>query len=57
VPNSGPYRLLSARRLRYELARRFVIDDDFGMLSDDPRARRDWRRLHAPIYVVRMTRP
>lgn len=57
VPNTGPYRLLSARRLRHELARRFVIDDDFGMSTDDPRVRRDWHRLHAPIYVVRITRP
>jgi nitroreductase/SAM-dependent methyltransferase len=56
VPNTGPYRLLSARRLRHELAKRFVIDDDFGMRIDDPRVHRGWRRLNAPIYVARVTR-
>jgi len=57
VPNTGPYRPLSALRLRRELARRFAIVDEFGLSMDDPRPRRGWRGRRAPIYVVRVARP
>jgi nitroreductase/SAM-dependent methyltransferase len=57
VPNTGPYRPLSAAALRRELARRFTIVDEIGLAVDDGRVRRDWRRRYAPIYVARVTRP
>lgn len=57
VPNTGPYRPLSALTLRRELARRFTLVEEFGLATDDERVRRDWRRRYAPIYVARVTRP
>jgi SAM-dependent methyltransferase len=56
VPNTGPYRPLSAITLRGELARRFTLVDEVGLSNEDERVRRDWRRRYAPIYVARVTR-
>jgi len=57
VPNTGPYRPLSAGALERELARRFTIVDEFGVTLGEGSERRDARRRFAPIYVVRITRP
>ena len=56
VPNTGPYRPLSALALRREVKRRFVIADEFGLSTGDARVRRGWRGRCAPIYLVRATR-
>jgi hypothetical protein len=48
--------LLSAERLRREVARRFAIVDAFGLSTADPRPRRGGRAVQAPIYVVRVAR-
>lgn len=57
VPNTGPYRLISALALRRELARRFTILEEIGLSGNDaniPRRRDDARRRDAPVYVVRV---
>jgi nitroreductase/ubiquinone/menaquinone biosynthesis C-methylase UbiE len=54
VPNTGPWRPLSARALQRELARRFTIVDELGLSPDE---RPVGRSRLAPIYAVRITRP
>lgn len=58
VPNTGPYRLLSALAVRRELRQRFAVVEEFGLAIRDWEAPR-WRGWHgrfAPLYVARVVR-
>jgi nitroreductase/ubiquinone/menaquinone biosynthesis C-methylase UbiE len=58
VPNTGPYRPLSALRVRQALASSFAIAEEFGLSygeGDDARPSR-WRPTSKPIYVARVVR-
>lgn len=59
IPNTGPYRPLSAFAVRRQLARRFEIVEEFALSpGNDGEVRRSqsWPRLFTPIYVARVVR-
>ena len=58
VPNTGPYRPLSARSVKRELAARFAIAEEYGLSydkGDEARASR-WWPTSKPVYMARVVR-